>query len=54
MYIKIPADNKKCVELLIIDNIWVEFRDRDLALKLFFNRCNEQCIVRTVHFRKQT
>ena len=43
MCIKIPADNKKCVELLIIDNIWVEFRDRDLALKLFFNRCDKQC-----------
>jgi len=43
MCIKIPADNEKCVELLIIDNIWMEFRDRDLALKLFFNRCDEQC-----------
>ena len=21
----------------------MEFRDRDLALKLFFNRCDEQC-----------
>jgi len=36
MCIKILADNEKCVELLIIDNIWMEFRDRDknLALKL--------------------
>jgi len=41
--IKILAGNEKCVELLIIDNIWMEFRDRDLALKLFFNRCDEQC-----------
>ena len=37
----IPADNEKCVELLIIDNIWIEFCD--LALKLFVDRCNEQC-----------
>jgi len=43
MCIKIPADNEKCVELLIIDIIWMKFRDRDLALKLFFNRCDEQC-----------
>jgi len=36
MCIKISADSEKCVELLIIDNIWMEFRDRDknLALKL--------------------
>jgi len=39
----IPADNEKCVELLIIDIIWMKFRDRDHALKLFFNRCDEQC-----------
>jgi len=43
MCIKIPASNEKCVELLIIDNIWMKFRDRDLALKLFFNRCDEEC-----------
>ena len=39
--IKIPAGNEKCVELLIIDNIWMEFRD--LALKLFVDRCDDQC-----------
>jgi len=44
MCIKIPAENEKCVELLIIDNIWIKFRD--LALKLFFNRCDEQCFER--------
>ena len=38
MCIKISADNEKCVELLIIDNICMEFRDRDLVLKLFFDR----------------
>ena len=43
MCIKILAGNEKCVELLIIDNIWMEFRDRDLALKLFFNRRDKQC-----------
>jgi len=35
MYIKNPAGNEKCVELLIVDNIWMEFRecmDRDLVL----------------------
>jgi len=43
MCIKIPAGNEKCVEL-IIDNIWMKFRDcNDLALKLFFNRCDERC-----------
>ena len=41
--IKIPAGSEKCVELLIIDNIWMEFRDRDLAPKLFFDRCDDQC-----------
>jgi len=33
----ILAGNEKCVELLIIDNIWMKFRDRNLALKLFFD-----------------
>jgi len=28
MCIKIPASNE-CVELLIIDNIWMEFRDHE-------------------------
>jgi len=37
MCIKILAGNEKCVELLIIDNIWMKFRDRNLALKLFFD-----------------
>jgi len=41
MCIKIPAGNEKYIELLSIDNIWMEFCDRDLALKLFFNRCDE-------------
>ncbi|KYN09081.1 hypothetical protein ALC57_18811 [Trachymyrmex cornetzi] len=43
MCVKIPAGSEKCVELLIIDNIWMEFRDRDkkLALKLFFDRCDD-------------
>jgi len=43
MCIKIPAGNEKYVELLIIDNIWMKFRDCNLALKLFFNRCDKQC-----------
>ena len=33
--IKIPAGREKCVELLIIDNICMEFRDRDLAKTIF-------------------
>jgi len=46
MCIKIPADNEKCVELLIIDNIWMEFRDCDKNLVktvLYFDRCDDQC-----------
>jgi len=42
MCIKSPS-GEKCVELLIINNIWMEFRDRDLALKLFFAKCDDQC-----------
>jgi len=41
--IKSPSGGEKCVELLIINNIWMEFRDRDLALKLFFAKCDDQC-----------
>ena len=41
MCIKISVGNEKCVELLIIVNIWMEFHDRDLVLKLFFDRCND-------------
>ena len=56
--IKIPAGSEKCVGLLIIDNIWIEFRDRDLALKLFFDKCDdqsfeyEQCIFADKHNEK--
>jgi len=52
MCIKILVGNEKCVELLIIDNIWMKFRDRDLALKLFFNRCDEQCTFANKHNEK--
>jgi len=38
VHVQIPAGNES---VLIIDNIWMEFRDRDLALKLFFNKCDE-------------
>jgi len=55
VHVKISADNEKCVELSIIDNIWMEFRD--LALKLFFNRCDEcfeceQCTFANKHNEK--
>ena len=40
--IKIPAGSEKCVELLIFDNIWIGFRDRNFA-KLFLDRCSDRC-----------
>ena len=40
--IKIPVGREKCVELLIIGNIWIGFRDRNFA-KLFLDRCNDRC-----------
>jgi len=37
-------DSEKCIKLLIIDNIWMEFHDRDKNLALlFFDRCDDQC-----------
>ncbi|KYQ49525.1 hypothetical protein ALC60_11402, partial [Trachymyrmex zeteki] len=43
MSITIPAGNEKCVELLIIGNIWTEYHDRDKIPMLFLDKCDEQC-----------
>jgi len=39
---------KNRIELLIIDNVWMEFRDCDLALILFFDRCDDALSVNSV------
>ncbi|KYQ60722.1 hypothetical protein ALC60_00217, partial [Trachymyrmex zeteki] len=41
MCITIPAGSEKCVELLIIDNIWTEYCDRGKIP--FLDMCDEHC-----------
>ncbi|KYQ58966.1 hypothetical protein ALC60_02023 [Trachymyrmex zeteki] len=41
MCITIHAGSKKCVELLIIDNIWTEYCDRDKIP--FLDMCDDRC-----------